>query len=451
MKKMKTIKHKAQIGLFIPLIVIGIACLFTGCQEKEENPSLYDASYFHNGATPVIDTVIGLNGDASKLASIARLKLTGKNFSTNPADNLVNFNETRGTVLTATQTELTVLAPNYSNDSLYIRVEITGGGAAVAPSNKKFYPLAKPLIEDKVLSAQELPAAMVCDAAGSLFLSLTTPTGGVGGVVKLDAAGNKTILLTAGSQQQVWKDVKLANSGNLYFAGPLRAIKLLRNGGTALENFAVFPAGDGISTLNALDFDANLNLWTGGESASNKFYSVTNTSPVVITPFQFVGVIKAMRVFNGYLYIGGKNFVDSTYKIYRYEIISNTQLGAQQVYYNFAAQYPKKVISSLTFSQDGYLYVGINDGTGSESAPGIVLIAPNGASAEDYYSGALVPSGSINNSSAYLSLMWGPNKEIYAARLRQYTGGTATAPVTVSETKLVKINALKNGAVYYGR
>jgi hypothetical protein len=296
-------------------------------------------------------------------------------------------------------------------------------------------------------AGEQFPKAITIDASGTIYANLATSTDALNGIVTIDTAGNLLTILPSTAQQFMWKDMKIGPGGDLFLVGPQRVLKQLPKGGAALVNYAPIPAADGVVSLNGLDFDASQNAWVGGEVTANKFYSITIPGKVV-TSFTFDGIIKALRVYNGYLYIGAKAAGDADYKIFRFQINSSTSIGAKELYYDFGQKYPGKEINSMTFSSDGYLYVGIlGASNGTNDMPGIVLISPAGAGSEDFYSGALVPASSINNSAAYSSLAWGIGKYLYAIRTRQYL----VAGVATVDAKIVKINALKLGAPYYGR
>ncbi|MCE1189782.1 MAG: IPT/TIG domain-containing protein [Ignavibacteria bacterium] len=442
------------------LVLAVFVAAYTGCQDKEDNPSLYNSGNFHNGARPIITSISILNAPLGTSAVLAKIRITGQNFSTNLADNLVVFGNLYGKVLASTATTIDVQAPYVDlftlpdttvnvSDSIYVM--ISGDNAALYPSNKVSYPLTRVLriISNSANVEMVNARAVATDNSGNIYISLATPAvGGVKmGVTKLAANGVETPLLSANDQQYAWEDMKVGPNNDLYFCGPLRGVKILKNGTTALGTFSAFSAADGIESLNAMDFDANNYLWVGGKSSSRKLYSLSPTSPVVQNPTVFPGIIKTLRVYNGYLYIGAIMDADTTYRIVKYQILAGGALGASYTeVLNVSSKYPGKIVSSLTFAQDGDMYLSFNkDWTGLTDNPGIIVLHPN-SSIEEFYPSALVSTKFKGTSAAYNSLYWGAGNYMYAVCVN--TENTSAAP---SKSRLIKINMFKNGATYYGK
>jgi hypothetical protein len=182
---------------------------------------------------------------------------------------------------------------------------------------------------------------------------------------------------------------------------------------------AVWLSGGGLSSLSDLDFDANGNIWAGGVGATSVFRVKPDKS---VQAFPFVGDVRSVRVYNGYLYVGGKR--DSLEKVWRFAITGDN-LGAEEEYFNVSSVYGANSfgVYGLTFDTDGNLYVGTN------ASAGILLVKPN-KSSESYYTGV------VSGNTVYLT--WGKGSNLFQGKV-------------VTTKTIVKINTQKASAPYYGR
>jgi len=166
-------------------------------------------------------------------------------------------------------------------------------------------------------------------------------------------------LATAGVA--LWTSLKMGPNGYLYAARNSRAVyRFSPGGGSSAALWVALPTG---STIYDLDFDQNGNLWGGGNSTN--IYRVQ--SDKTITTFPFVGNVRSLRVYNGYLYFAART--EAGEKIWRAQI-SSSGLGTPEIYFDFAA-YPTNTPLAITFSSDGVLYIG------TDSPDGIVIVNPN--------------------------------------------------------------------------
>jgi hypothetical protein len=130
-----------------------------------------------------------------------------------------------------------------------------------------------------------------------------------------------------------------------------------------------------------------------------------------------------VRVFGGHLYFAASTA--SGEQIWRAPI-SADDLGTPEVYFDLSAAYSGEglISTSITFSADGFLYIGTN---GPEF---VVVVAPNKsfASPYSYYTGLFGTGTSV--------LAGGSEDALYAST---QLGG------------LLKISTRKSSAPYYGR
>ncbi len=379
--------------------------MFGGC--KEDPPtSLYDLPR-DTRPQPVIASV---DPPASALAGVTVITITGSNFSPVKEENLVYFDATLAPILSASATQLVVRAPVLVKDSVTLRVMVYKAELFSAPRQYKLLATVEPF---GGLASIEEPYGIAADAAGNVYVSIVSGGTGVG-VKKITPAGVKTDYSPATPGVTRWSGMKIGPGGVLYTARILRVIYQIPAGGGAA---AIWVTGSAIGSIYDLDFDADGNCWAAGNNAA--VYRVKQDK--TIKPFAFTGNVRAVRVYNGYVYLGGK--VDTTEGVWRAQIINADSLGAFEQYFNFTAKYPTGLVNALTFAADGDMYIG------TDAADAIVNVHPSKVS-EPLYPGLFTPTT--------YAFTWGLADEMYVVR-------------TVSTPALLKVRMLKNGAPYYGR
>jgi hypothetical protein len=398
--------------LFVLLAAIVMAGVWSGC--KEDPPaSLYDPTYV-SGPQPVVS---GISPSTGALAGVTTLTISGQNFSAVGGNNLVFFDKTLVTVLSATVSQLTVKAPNLPKDSIVVKVAVAGSDLY---SGAFYYNLGLAANEKYVsYTTGEEGVGIEADTAGNLYVSMITTAGGIG-VKKYTPAGVRTdyspILSSAVAS---WKNMKFGSGGALFCTAPGRAIlfRIPPGGGTP----AIWLSGGGLGVLADLDFDANGNIWASGTNGNIYRVSPTKTVKVFTCP----GTMRAIRVYNNAVYVGGKR--DSLEKVWKFPIIGTDSLDAEQEYFNLSSVYGANAsgVYAMTFSSDGDLFIG------TDNAEGVRVVHP-GKTSEAFYTGLL--------KGATVSMTWGKGNDLLQSR--SATPGPSTT---------VKINAQNTGAPYYGR
>ncbi|MHB8578785.1 MAG: IPT/TIG domain-containing protein [Ignavibacteriaceae bacterium] len=410
--------------LFTNLFIALIALLsFNGCSDKGA-PSLFQGvPTTPIGATPVISSI---NPPNSSLAGVSQLTITGKNFSTNPMEDLVYFNISQAVVVSATTNQLVVTAPNITGDSISIMVAVLHSELF---SNKLYYsltPVAKDIYPDSK-STYVVPVTLVSDNSGNIYTSLTVNNSGAG---VREITPDSTITNYASyNYATFWSSMRFGPGGELYTAGGSKpGIFYIPAGGGAPKVFLSIPS----SKISQLEFDANNNLWAGGNN--NVIYRVKQDKN--ITTFPFIANITAMRVYNdggtSYLYVAAQQ--DSNLTVQRFPIDANGDLGTPQLYYDFSGNYGSgNSITSLEFSADGDMYLGTN-------LPQAIVVVHKDKSSSFLYPGILSATGAV-------SMVWGNGNFLYYVRAQTFD---ANAAVVIPET-IVKLDLQKPGAPYYGR
>ena len=390
------------------------------CNE-DPPPSAYDPNYTSPRPQPVITDI----APEVALANVSVLTITGLNFDPDPSHNLVFFDNILVPVLQARSTQLQVKAPDLPKDSISVKI---GAYKAYLYSNPVLYRLSAAAQEIGNLQPTESPFGVECDTAGNAYVSVAGVPVSTSGVFKIARSGSRSLYSPLfGPTVATWRSMKFGPGGALYCVSARNIIFRIPPGGGASSIWLSGNTTNGLTALYDFDFDQNGNIWaagpTSGTSDDNKIFRVAQDKTVM--GFPFLGLIRAMRVFNGYVYAGGQR--GNSQKVWRLPIISTDSLGIEEEYFNFSSVSATGIINAITFDSEGNLYIG------TDAKEAIVIVRPTKVS-EPLYPGVIQPGTS--------SLAWGNGPDIFQSRTSSGTGIAST---------LVKINALKTSAPYYGR
>ncbi len=365
----------------------------------------------------------------STFAYATKIKITGENFSslTDPINgNKVYFNNQLGSVISASSTEIIVLSPDISGDSIRIKV-ITPRSVAIA----EHYPYKILPTEDKIeqFNSLESVTAIELDPQGNLYGFVTDSLSGI--IYKVTPDGIKTEYGTAPFPSA--SDMKFSPGGYLYVQqSGSRNIHRIDPGGGAAQVFVALPnTSDG---MRYYDFDENQNLFAAGNKKGVFVISHQSGTANRVSDDYLSHDIKSLRVFNGYIYVtavySGTNTSFPSEGIWRSQITSAAgDLGPTEVVYDFedaGIQIGSLVRIPITFSDSGDMFIG----SGNNNS--ILIIHPDGNS-EPLYPGFIEPVS--------LQLVWGNGKFLYQNRLND----------DVSVKGIYRIYADRLGAPYYGR
>ena len=389
----------------------GILGLFLmGCPENPSSPSLYDPNYTGKPAP----TLTGISPSTGALAGVTTITLTGSGFATSLADNYVFFDALQANLQQVTATQVVLTAPILPKDS--IRVVVTVKGSAQF-SNAILYKLDTAVTVFGSLATTEEPYGVTCDSSGNLFVSMTNSGSGVG-TKKFTPLGVRSDYAPSAGVA-AFSALKVGPTGILYGSRGPRALYQIDpvNG----PSVWVGPAS-GVGSISDFDFDALGNAWGGGNDVA---ISRINKNKEVKLFTVNVGDVKSVRVYNGYLYAAATTGTSSD--IWRFQLISaDTSLGTAEKYFAFSTQYAASAVPfAITFSSDGYLYIG------TDGLDGIILVRPD-KTWEPYYPGQFKPQT--------LTFGWGKGSDLFLSR----SGSAATHVI-------VKVNTQKSSAPYYGR
>lgn len=394
------------------LLVAALMLVLAGCDSNDYPPSLYDP----NAKTSAAAVISAVDPASVALSGVTMITFTGSNFSTVKEDNIVYFNAEKGTVLEASSTMLKVRAPIYVSDSIAIRIAVKNSELF---SNKWTYKLEAAQENLLTLTPAEIPYGIATDAAGNVYASLIVSNAGAG--VKIVTPGaEKYVDYAPKGGETFWTAMKMGPGNVLYCARNLKGIFTIAAAAAKPATFA----SSGLGNIYDLDFDASHNLWGVGNNTD--IYRVKPDKS--ITKFPFTANLKSVRVYNGYLYVAGKK--DNADKVWRFAINGET-LGAAEEYFDFSAKVGGGAsVYCITFSADGYMYVG------TDAAEAIFIVSPTG-SFEPLYPGQFFPKT--------LLFAWGPGASLYMTREQVLEGDQIKYAQTI-----IRINTQKESAPYYG-
>lgn len=387
----------------VGLLLIALA-MMSGC--KEDPPtSLYEDPTTNVGTAPQ-PVVSAVDPPTTALAGVTTITITGSNFSAVKDENIVYFDATKANILSASATQLVVRAPTLVKDSVTLRVMVY---KAELSSTPRPYKLLSAVSEYGNLGKLDDPYGIATDAAGNMYVSISGS-----GVKKITPDGTKTDYSAHAAGVTKWSAMKMGPAGVLYTARILRVIYQVPAGGGAP---VIWVTGSSIGNIYDMDFDASGNLWAGGNNPA--IYRIKQDKSV--KQFPFTCNARSIRVYDGYLYVGGK--VDTTEGVWRAQIINSDSLGAFEKHFDFSASYSGYVVNAVTFAADGDMYIG------TDAPAALIVVHPNKV-AEPVYPGLFTPTT--------LLFTWGNADDLYMIR-------------TLNNPRLLKVTMLKNGAPYYGK
>ncbi len=397
---------KKQKQIFSLAIVFIITAFISGCNQ-DAAPSLYQVE--PKGSTPVISSVAPA---AEALAGVTEISINGSNFSSVKENNFVFFGTAQATVLEAAPTKLVVKAPKLIKNALDLKIATQG---VEDFSNVVKYNLLEAVgVYFAFAKGVDDPMTVAVDKNENVYVYVKDK-----GVKKISPTGALTDFAPKGGESFFF-DMKVGPNNIFYATRNLRLISQVEEGKPS-ATFVTFPTGIAIV---ALDFDENKNIWASGSGGN--LYSVTAAK--VITAFPIDYTVSSVRVYNGYLYVAGKNSTEEA--VYRYKINSNTSLGNKEKYFDLGAKYGlnKIQVGGMEFSQDGELILGTD-------LPDAMVVIGSTGNASGLYTGLVNPAAK--------SMSWGTKKNLFY--IREYTDAGAILHT------LVRVDMQKLSAPYYGR
>lgn len=402
------LRHALAKAVVLRIGVIPLLAFLVGC-ENDTTPSLFDPN-IPQKPNPIISSILPAD---SALAGVGELTIRGQNFSAKPAENIVLFNTDPAVVLAASSTELKIKTPNVVANSIPIKISVLGAELYTPAVWYKLNPAAV-FFGDLKNPGQDVVKAFGIDVDlnGNVYVSTESNT-----IKKVAPDGRVTVVKS--NATFIRANALKVGPGNILYAtnavARLRRISTIAPDGTE-SVFVSLPGNP-----QDLDFDANGNIWVTVDTdvylvKPDKTAARVDGYPVTLA---------ALRVYDGYVYVAGKNAATGEQKIWRSQIQGET-LGAKEVILDVAAAswLTGGNVLSLAFSADGEMYLGTNH------PDGMFVLRPDG-SHEVLYPGLFAP--------AIYALSWGEGNLLFAVQQLNNT------------SNLIKIDAGEKGAPYYGR
>jgi len=392
------------------LIICGL--LFLGCEE--DSPGSFFDPNDRGASPPVISEVDPPDGS---LAGVGIVRIIGENFSPVPQENMVYFGSKDGRILEASETELTVQAPNEIGDSLMLKVSTAG---SLDFSNSVVYPLDPAVEPHPDLDENLTPWSSTTDADNNLYVSVSRGNESRG-VLQITPDGEVSQYVPPAVFR--YFGMKMGPDGYLYLTRNIHLISRIPPGGGAEVFWLPFVSGD---RIHDIDFDEYGHLWGVGNNDVIFRVDVDEESYVEL-PFD--ANCRSVRYFDGYLYISAitdDNGINRS-DIWRFSVDHNGNLGEPEIYFEFSDVYGfnSGTAYAITFSDEGELFIG------TDGPAGIIYVGLDGQW-EPFYEEVMTPHG--------LYFSWGDGPIMY------YTRGEANQ----NQQKLKRVNMQRQSAPYYG-
>lgn len=393
-------------------VFLAITLLFIyGCSE-DTTPSLVDLPS-EELPTPVLTSI---DPPDFGLAGVTVVTITGSNFSTSTFGNLVFFNGISATVLSATSTQIKVIAPNLVADTVIVKM---AGYKSENFSNSLNYKLEPAVSEYYAFDSEKLseyPYAICTDPQENLYVSLSKL-----GVKKILPSVFPYFDFAPKGNETFFRAITYASDNALYaVTGGVRGIYKIVEG---TKPAAFVTSAQGISdNINDVEFDSHRNIiWAGGDKGN--IYSITLDKNV--KKFNINGIVSALRVAGNDLFVATRT--DNEEIVWRVPIVNADSLGTAEQYFNFSTSINIALkIADIVLSEDGDLYIG----TDATSDP--IYVVHQDKSFEVFYPGLI-------DSKVY-SFSWGYGNILYMTNIDLNSDNNYV------NTTLLKIDMQKSGA-----
>lgn len=406
-KTLADMKSLIHAGL---LILLG-AAIIAGC--TSESASLFDPDYSPERPDPSISQI---QPEEGWLAGVDEVIITGENFSDVPDENRVYFDGIPGIIHSATPNELRVRPSRVVGENVPVKLTVR---YAINWSNIEEYRLDQAVFQAPGSISNDNVLGIASDAEGDIYFSFQE--GGIArGIRKWNTVEGTTEIYMP--SQFNWNSLKIGPDGLVYGARNIFGIYRETPQGTIDNNpFAVGSSGE---TYIDMDFDEDGYLWTVGNNPNIFRIDINDGS---VTRFPFEANLRAVRYYQGKLYMGGRipdGSDEGSLEIWTMDI-SNGQASNPQRYLNISdiSDIDFNMLA-ITFDAEGRIYMGANTGTG-------IYTWSEEEGFNEFYPGLIEPNG--------YSFGWNGEFLIASATNRE------------EETRYaLKIDVRREGAPYYG-
>ncbi len=391
-------------------LMVGLLFIYS-CNE-EPTPSLFDLPV-GGQPTPVLNLIDPPN---FALAGVTVVTITGSNFYPSTSGNFVFFNGVKATLLSATSTQLKVIAPKVVADTVKVKV---ASYKSENFSNTLIYRLEPAVSEyyafdPKIL--KEFPYAICTDQQENVYVSLLESVGGAKGTKKIIPGVFPYVDFAPDGPETFFRGITFASDNAVYAVrGGIRGVYRSVQG---IAPAAFVSSSNGITdNVNDIEFDVTRNvLWGGGSTGI--LYRIRLDKNV--KKFNISGTVNSMRVAGNDLFVATRTNNEEI--VWKIPIVNADSLGTPVQYFNVSNSVSAALkIGDIVVSADGDLYIG----TDKEKDP-IYIVHPD-KSFETLYPGLV--------EGAVYSLAWGYANNLYMTNI---IGG-------VNKT-ILRIDMQKHGA-----
>lgn len=387
---------------------------FTSCENKNYPEDIWDPNS-ESEPTPTISRVSPAD---SAYSGVGEITIYGTNFSADSTKNHVFFNSSKADIISASDTAITVNPPALLADSIVIKVSVQGAYLFAEFTPYKLYSAIMNYgnydpIDDKMWG-------ITIDSDENVYVGKESfPEGKIDKLTPPNGDVTSNVLTLALSKPV---SIRKGTDGYIYYLDGITPYIVRNNISSGGVSYASLP-GAAID----LDFDENGNLYCGGNG--KEIYRVSSSFAVsTVAAYDDIN-IKALRVYNGFLYVAGTyTGQDTTIAIvgvWKNEILSSSgTLGEKELVLDWASTVGSSTnILAITFDEDGIMYIAPDFGDA------VTMIKTDG-SIEALYPKIL--------SSPIHKLCWGTGEYLYF----NYQG---------DDKGIYRLSMGKNGAPRYGR
>ncbi len=389
------------LSLFF-ILSIGSGCEYDG-PEEIWNPTLPD------GLAPTISRIEPENSIAA-----LEIKIIGDNFSPIVENNSVYVGDNKAEIKSASKTEICIYRPNLAGDSLTVKVVVKD---AYTIAKYSPYKIESMITTVDAFDADDAIAIIDIDAENNIYAASNTV------IYKLTPAGERT---SFGTYTGKVSAMRSGPAGYLYVQKPnSNAFSRIPPSGGKIQLYYTLP-----KKASFFDFDQSGNIFLGGNKNGLVRVKPDSTASALGIYDEFN--IKAVRVFEGYVYIAaeyaGNDPAIPVTAIWKNQILNtNGDLGDKMLVFDWknSGDFADAEVLDITFSQDGDLYIA------SDYTDPVLIVHTDGSSEPLYKDILLSPISNI---------IWGNSHYLYVKRNANYDA-----------VQVVRIEMNKPGAPYYGR
>ncbi|MCB9209056.1 MAG: IPT/TIG domain-containing protein [Ignavibacteriales bacterium] len=394
--------------------------------------SLYSCSY--EGPNEIFDpndtgsetpVITSIEPSDLALARYTQVKITGQNFASgldSNSRNLVYFNNEKGTVVSESATEIIVIPPDISGESITIKISVPGALTFAEYENYRVE-----LISNKsdAFLPIDLVQAIAVDSDENLYAGIRN--GNTMYFYVVEPGKDKIEFATA--RIPVIEDMKIGPNKDIYFVPGNRDLYKIPSGSNEAAAFIRLP-----KNVKYFDFDQNKNIYIGGSKTGMFRIATTDSSVTEVGSFTDFD-LKSIRVFDGYVYYSANySGTVGTYPltgVWKSKISeTDGSLSDPEVVFDWSTSgsYSLSKIGTITLAMDGTLFIGCD----SEENP--ILVVNASGNSTPLYSGLLFTKT--------VQFVWGNTNTIYHNVVNSDEDITGVYEILVTDWE---------SAPYYGR